>query len=111
VQEITNQARQQILQAIKALCSEINEKRGDELRKLCADYACKMWLVIDEGNNNPFMIRPILYVFFEGNDSPAKKLSWQKLTGEISGWASNNRLTLKMLEEPYQQTTAEYTYP
>lgn len=110
MQEIANQAKLQIMQTIKQLCADLDRTKGNDLRKLCEEFACKMWLVVEEEGNNPFMIRPILYVFIIGTDSPSKKKTWLKLVEKLGTWASDNRVTLKLIDNAYDGT-AEFNYP
>ncbi len=110
VQEITTLARNKILELIKELLVNADGTKGDELRRLCNEYACKMWLAIEDDSSNPFMIRPVLYTYFDGNDAPSKMKSWKLVTSQIGEWASNLRITIKMIQEPYNGE-ALFNYP
>ncbi len=108
VQEIIDASRNGIVVAVKSMLTRVDDGKKAELNQLCTELNCKIWLLLDEDGSNPFLIRPLMYVWFDGTAPPIME-RWQKLLKHL-GWASNLRITLKMIEKPYEGE-ALYAYP
>ncbi len=109
VQVIVDIARGGIVQAVKEMLARVDNGKAQELNLICAELRCKMWVILDEDGSNPFLIRPMMYVWFEETDERLRMQLWQSLLKRIE-WASTLRITMKLIEKPYEGE-ALYAYP
>jgi hypothetical protein len=119
VQETIERAQARILGLIKDMLLLVDAQKGQALSGTCRDFKCSLWLAIDNGGSNPFMMRPLMYVYFEDDgEMPASATQlcrdermvakWQRLIRELN-WASNLRITIKLIEKPFEGE-ALYSY-
>lgn len=111
VQETIDAARSEITTAVKAMITKINLEKQDALNKLCQKYNCKMWFILEEDGTNPFMIRPLIYIWFIDHDSLHGDVmdKWYPLARELD-WASDLRITIKLIEKPFEGEPL-FSYP
>jgi hypothetical protein len=109
VQELVDRVRNEIVATVKAMLVKVEHDRGPELDNICRKYHCKMWLLLDEDGANPFLIRPLMYIAFSEGVTPDTMELWHTMLNELE-WASQLRITMKMIEKPYEGE-ALYTYP
>jgi hypothetical protein len=99
--QMLEEVRVRIRQKVEGLVEEIDGKYGGELARIAREEGVALFLTVEEGNNNPALIVPTLYVL--GGESKAERV--RKALGE---WVGDYRLTVEAIK--FKPTSWKHKY-